>query len=394
MARIEQAIILAGGEGQRLKPFTRLRPKVMIPVANKPILRYVVDALAESGIRHIVLVIGYRREEIQDYFGSGKKFGVDITYVVQNTQVGTADALKQAKNIAATRFLVLPGDNIIKAETVRPLVDASGNTVIVKCQPDISQYGVVIAKSGKVSGFVEKPEDALSYLVNTGIYALDHAIFPFIDQETDLPLALQTMVDTGYCLDVQETKATWLDAVYPIDILRLNESMLVHLSSSTAGTIEDNVVLKGKVSIGNNSTIKSGSYIVGPAIIGDNCEIGPSVCIFQGTSIGNNVSVYPFSQIKNCVVGNEVVIGSNCYLRDSVIAPGCVFGHGVTIRSQEMVCAEEGEGKVAKLGALIGDFCELEDNIVINAGISLGAKVRVKSMKVIYEDIPEGSLIY
>jgi UDP-N-acetylglucosamine diphosphorylase / glucose-1-phosphate thymidylyltransferase / UDP-N-acetylgalactosamine diphosphorylase / glucosamine-1-phosphate N-acetyltransferase / galactosamine-1-phosphate N-acetyltransferase len=394
MARIEQAIILAGGEGQRLKPFTRLRPKVMIPVANKPILRYIVEALAESGIRHIVLVTGYRREEIQDYFGSGKKFGVDITYVVQNTQVGTADALKQAKNIAATRFLVLPGDNIISAETVHPLVDASVNTVIVRCQPNVSQYGIVMAKNGRVSGFIEKPEDALSYLVNTGIYALDHAIFPFIEQETDLPIALQTMVDTGYGLDVQETKATWLDAVYPIDILRLNESMLTHISSSTGGIVENNVVLKGKISIGNNSIIKSGSYVVGPAIIGENCEIGPGVCIFQGTSIGNNVSVYPFSQIKNCVVGNEVVIGSNCFFQDSIIASGCVFGHGITIRSQEIVRPEYGEGSAAKLGALIGDFCELEDNIVINAGISLGAKVRVKSMKVIYEDIPEGSLVY
>jgi len=350
--------------------------------------------LAESGIRHIVLVTGYRREEIQDYFGSGKKFGVDITYVVQNTQVGTADALKQAKNIAATRFLVLPGDNIISAETVHPLVDASVNTVIVRCQPNVSQYGIVMAKNGRVSGFIEKPEDALSYLVNTGIYALDHAIFPFIEQETDLPIALQTMVDTGYGLDVQETKATWLDAVYPIDILRLNESMLTHISSSTGGIVENNVVLKGKISIGNNSIIKSGSYVVGPAIIGENCEIGPGVCIFQGTSIGNNVSVYPFSQIKNCVVGNEVVIGSNCFFQDSIIASGCVFGHGITIRSQEIVRPEYGEGSAAKLGALIGDFCELEDNIVINAGISLGAKVRVKSMKVIYEDIPEGSLVY
>jgi UDP-N-acetylglucosamine diphosphorylase / glucose-1-phosphate thymidylyltransferase / UDP-N-acetylgalactosamine diphosphorylase / glucosamine-1-phosphate N-acetyltransferase / galactosamine-1-phosphate N-acetyltransferase len=105
------------------------------------------------------LVIGYRREEIQDYFGSGKKYGVDITYVVQNTQVGTADALKQAKSIAALRFLVLPGDNIIDAETIRSLVDASSNTVIVKSQPDISQYGVVIAKGGRVSGFIEKPEE-------------------------------------------------------------------------------------------------------------------------------------------------------------------------------------------------------------------------------------------
>jgi glucose-1-phosphate thymidylyltransferase len=338
--------------------------------------------------------VGYRRQEIQDYFGSGKKFGVDINYVVQKTQVGTADALKQAKDVAATRFLVLPGDNIIEADTIVPLVNAANNTIMVKFQENVSQYGAVIAKKGKVSRIVEKPEVAVSYLVNTGIYALDHEILPFIEQETDLPQVIQNMIDQGYSFNSIETKATWLDAVYPIDILRLNEVMLTRLPATTGGTIEEGVATKNKVSTGNGTIIRSNSYFVGPVVIGENCEIGPSVCIFPATSIGDNVSIDPFCQIKNSVIGNGVIIGSHCNIQDSIIAPGCVIGNGLTIHSREVVIAERKEGRLAKLGGLLGDFCELEDNIVINAGISLGIRTRVRSMKVIDENIPEGSLVF
>lgn len=366
----------------------------MLSIANKPILQYVIEALAGVGLRRIILVVGYRREEIQDYFGSGKKFGVDINYVVQKTQVGTADALKQAREMAASRFLVLPGDNIVEADTILPLMSAPNNAITVKHQENVSQYGAVIVKKGKVTNIAEKPEVAVSYLVNTGIYALNQEIFPFIEQEVDFPQAIQAMIEQGHIFDAFETKATWLDAVYPIDILRLNEAMLDKLPASRGGTIETGVTEKGKVAIGNGTKVRSNSYLVGPIVIGDNCEIGPTICIFPGTSIGNNVTISPFSQIKNSVIGNDVVIGSNCNIQDSIIAPGCVIGNWLTVRTREVTLTKERERHVAKLGALIGDFCELEDNIVIHAGISLGVKARVRSTKVIDEDIPEGSLVF
>ena len=366
----------------------------MLPIANKPILRYVIEGLAQAGLRHIVLVVGYRREEIQDYFGSGKKFEVEIRYVVQKTQVGTADALKQAKDVAASRFLVLPGDNIIEADTILPLVNTPGNAISVKYGENVSQYGAVIVKKGKVANIVEKPEVAVSYLVNTGIYALDQEVFPFIDQENDLPQALQAMVEQGYSFGALETKATWLDAVYPIDLLRLNEAMVTRLPASTGGTIEAGVTTRGKVAIGKGTKLRANSYLAGPVVIGDDCDIGPMACIFPATSIGNNVTVSPFCQIKNSVIGNDVVIGSNCNIQDSVIAPGCVIGNGLVIRTREIALEKGKEDHGARLGALLGDFCELEDNIVIHAGVSLGVRSRVRAMKVLDEDIPEGSLVF
>lgn len=394
MTRLNQAIILAAGEGQRLRPFTNLRPKVMLPIANKPILLYVIEALAQAGLRHIIMVVGYRREEIQNYFGSGNKFGVDIKYVVQKTQIGTADALKQARDMADSHFVVLPGDNIIEANTVLPLLTTPNNTLVVKSQENGSQYGVVTVEQGKVTRIIEKPEAKISYLVNTGIYTFNHDVFPFIEQETDLPQVIQRMIDRGYSFTALETKATWLDAVYPADILRLNEIMLTRLLPSTGGIIEEGVTIKGKVSTGKGTIIKANSYLVGPVVIGDNCEIGPSTCIFPSTSIGDHTVISPFCQIKNSVIGNQVTIGANCYIQDSVIAPGCTIGNGVTTRSREITVVVDKETRQVKLGALLGDGCELEDNIVIYAGISLGTGTRVKGMKIITENIPEGSLVF
>jgi NDP-sugar pyrophosphorylase family protein len=122
---IKQAVILAAGEGQRLRPFTVNRPKAMISIAGKPILNYVIEALAENGIRRIVIVVGYKKEQIYNYLESGDRFGVDITFATQPRQLGSAHALLMASDWAEEEFLVLSGDNLIAADTIAPLVAAS-----------------------------------------------------------------------------------------------------------------------------------------------------------------------------------------------------------------------------------------------------------------------------
>ena len=123
---VKQAIILAAGRGERLSVLTSLRPKVMLPVGNKPIIEFVIEALAANGIRDIVLVVGYHREMVQDHLGSGERLGVKLRYVVQEHQLGTGHALKIAMESTDQCFLVLPGDNIVKAATVNELVPLRG----------------------------------------------------------------------------------------------------------------------------------------------------------------------------------------------------------------------------------------------------------------------------
>lgn len=391
--RIEQAVILAAGEGQRLRPLTVLKPKVMIPIADKPILQYVVEALAANGVRHIIMVVGYRKEQVQDYFGSGEKLGVEIDYIVQKQQLGTAHALMHAKDAVADRFLVLPGDNIIKSDTITPLVEAKPSIILVKKQENVSKYGVVTARKGTVEEIVEKPQEATSNLVNTGIYSLDRGMFEFVEEEVELPMVLNSMIARGYEIAAQETDGIWLDAVYPWDILRLNDIALGAVSLSTAGTVEKGVTMKGAVSIGKGTVIRAGSYLVGPLIIGENAEIGPHACIFPATSIGDQVTISPFSQIRNSAIGNGVHIGPGSILEDSIVDRGSVLGGHFTAFSAGAVIEVEGEYHNVHTGTVVGEHCAIEENVTARPGVILGNNSRVSALKLLSGKIPDGSLV-
>ncbi len=356
MERIEQAIILAAGEGQRLRPFTASKPKVMIPIANKPILRYVIEAVAQNGIRKIVIVVGYRKDQVIDYFGSGEQFDVEIEYVEQKQQLGTAHALKLMNGKVKGKFLVLSGDNIIEPATIAKLVQEKPDAILVKEQENISKYGVIEAQNGIVTCIVEKPKEILSHLVNTGVYAFTDDIFNSIGQETDLTSVIRNMIDQGHKIKTCEAAGAWLDVVYPWDILKLNDLALAKISPAVGGIVERGASVKGLVSIGKGTTIRSNSYIVGPAIIGENCEIGPSVCILP--------------------------IDRGCRLK----------GHFVT-QSGEADIKVEGEYNQVNIGAMLGEHCSVGDSVVTAPGVIMGNRCRVKALKVLEQSIPDESLV-
>ena len=390
---VEQAIILAAGEGQRLKPFTASKPKVMIPIANKPILQYVVEALALRGIRNIVIVVGYKKEQVLDFFGSGEQFDVQIQYVVQGQQLGTAHALKQAQDLAQDKFLVLSGDNIVDHDAIASVVNAPPNTILAKQHENATKYGVIIANDGVVEQIVEKPKEAVSQLVNTGIYVFTREIFDFIDHEIEIPSVLQNMIAQGYEIRAQETEGTWLDVVYPWDILKLNNIAVDKVPACIGGTIEKGVTLKPPVSIGQDSIIRGSSYIVGPVIIGENCEIGPGVCILPATTIGDNASVLPFTEIRNCVIGDSVEIGTGSIIHDSIIDTGCTIGGHFVARSGQTEIKVEGEYHQAEMGAMIGEHSTIGDMVIVEPGVAIGTHSRIKGLKVLNEDIPDRSLV-
>jgi len=391
---MKQAIILAAGEGQRLRPFTVSRPKTMLSIAGKPILRYVVESLAKNGIRNIVLVVGYRKEEVFDYMGSGDQFGVGITYVTQKKQLGTAHALAQAKEVAEDEFLVLPGDNLIEAETIAPFVTIKPGAVLVKRVDSPQRYGVVTIDSGMVTGITEKPGEAGSNIVNTGIYAFAREIFNFVGPVLDIPDALNDMIARGHTINAIETDGTWLDVVYPWDILGLNDAVLPKIEASLGGTVETGVSLKGQVSVGKDTVIRSNSYIAGPVVIGSGCDIGPNVCILSATSIGDNVVISPFSGIDNSVIGNDVNIGPGCIIQDSVIDEGCVIKGNFTACSSQSEIRIDDEYHTVNVGAMLGEGCSLGNNVVAEPGVIVGNNCQIQALKLIRGRLPDKSLVY
>jgi glucose-1-phosphate thymidylyltransferase len=391
---MKQAVILAAGEGQRLRPFTVTKPKVMLGIAGKPILQYVVEALAQNGIRQVVIVVGYRKEQIFNYLGPGEKFGVDIVYITQERQLGTAHALAQVRSVVGSEFLVLPGDNLIEAETIAQFVTVKPSAVLVKKVEKPARYGVVTIEDDFVKEMVEKPKEAKSDTINTGIYALTKEVFDFIGTELDIPDVVNKMLAGDYVFRALETEGTWLDVVYPWDIISLNAAVLDRIPANLGGIMESGVSVKGLVSIGKETVVRSNSYIVGPVVIGENCDIGPNVCILPATSIGDNVVVSPFTTIDNSVIGDDVNIGPTSIIQDSVIDKGCVIKGRFTACSGETDIKVNDEYHRVNVGAMLGVGCSLGNSVAAQPGVIVGNYSQVQAMKTLSGRIPDRSQVF
>ncbi len=391
---MKQAVILAAGEGQRLRPFTLTRPKAMLTIADKPILQFVIESLVTAGIRNIICVVGYRKEQVYDYFGSGEKFGAEITYVTQASQLGTAHALAAVKDKADKEFLVLPGDNLIEAGTIAGFALVKAHAMLVKRVADPTRYGVVDVDEEKLKGILEKPKETESNLVNTGIYAFSRDIFKFIEDTLDIPDALNNMIAEGLDINISETTGTWLDIVYPWDVINLNNAILDKINISLGGTIEAGVYVKGNVIIGEGTVIRSGSSIQGPAVIGSGCDIGPHVCIMPATSIGDNVVVSSFTEVKNSVIGDDVSIGTGSIISDSVIDSGCAIkGRFTAVGGQSEVMINN-ESPDIEVGVIMGKDCKVDNSVTVKPGSIIGNYCEIQMSKIISGKLPDRSLVY
>ncbi len=396
-----KAVILAAGEGTRLRPFTATEPKVMIPVANKPILEYVVEALVENGINEIVMVVGYRRHRIMSYFGDGAEFGADIEYVKQRKQPpsgGTAHALYQAKNKIDEEFLVLPGDNVISKETVHDLLENMNEHSLLITKSDTpSKYGVVTLKDGgkQIEYLIEKPEKSPSHLISTGIYSFSPEIFDKIEEvmqenHYDLPSVIQKILKEKEIKAVR-TEETWIDAVYPWDLLHVNSAALMDISKKINGSIEENVIIKGDVKIGKGTRIRGGSFIEGPVIIGEGCDIGPNACILPSSSIDDNTKIAPFTVIQNSVIMKGVSIGPNSNLQDSVLGEGVRTGTNFSTFSDcSRVEADNGLHQVKKIGVMVAEDTHIGSCVTLEPGVIVGKDCEIRSGRTIRENLRTG----
>lgn len=188
--KVRKAIILAGGQGTKMRPFTYEMPKAMIPINNRPVLEYIIENLRRNDIRDIILSVGYLGEKIKEYFGDGSKFGVRITYLMQKKESGTIEPLLQAKKLIGNEpFLVYYGD-VLTAIDLLDMADfhlAGGSiaTMAVTSVKEPSNWGVIRMKGNKVNSYLEKPSSRkdLSHLINAGIYIFESQIFNFIKPE-------------------------------------------------------------------------------------------------------------------------------------------------------------------------------------------------------------------
>jgi len=381
-----QCVILAAGEGKRMRPLTGSRPKVMLPVANRPMLEHLLCAVRDAGITDFIFVVGYEEAAVRRYFGDGSGFGVQIRYVTQKRQRGTGDAVMSARPHIHGPFLLMNGDMILSLHDIRGVLQVQAPAMGV-CPSDHPQdFGVVTVVDGKVTGLEEKTDHPMSNLINAGIYLFTPELFSSLETivpsprgELELTDALMTDIHDGRMGAV--TLSSWSDLGNPWDLLGANELLLQDLVSQIDGEVEEGAVLKGAVRVGKGTVIKAGTYIEGPCIIGEDCRIGPNAYIRGATSIGNKCHIGHSIELKNSIVMSNTNIPHFNYVGDSVIASGCNFGAGTKIANLRHDKKEILIGGVntrrRKLGAIIGDDVLFGINCSVNTGAVVGNRCRV-----------------
>jgi glucose-1-phosphate thymidylyltransferase len=383
-----QAVILAAGEGKRVRPLTRSRPKALLPVANRPIIEYVIEALLKNGIRDIVVVVGYRKEQVIRFLN---ELDVPITVVVQDKQLGTAHALNCAKSHITGDFLLLPGDNYIDPHSIGRIKDIR-NAMLIKDHPSPSNFGVVLLKDGLVTRIIEKPEHSPSFMVSTGIFSLTKDFFSHIS-ENNITDVVSSMLAAGEHLQAVVAE-DWQDAIYPWDLLKMNLRLLKDLPEARDGSISRQTIIHGPVKIGKGTTIGANTVISGPVIIGNDCEIGPNCCIMPNTSIGSRVKIEPFTFMGKAIVMDDTSIGSHSRIIDTVIGQGCRLADHITIASSASLMTIEGTVIKPEFGAVFGDQviagpftifnnCIVGNNVSIEGGSRIISRILPDESRVI-----------
>ncbi len=381
-----KCIILAAGEGKRLRPLTFTRPKVMVTVANKPIMEWTMENAKEAGCKEFIFVVGYKSEAVRNYFGDGGRWGVDIKYVNQGEPLGTAHALGMVKKFVDDEFIVISGDTIIGVEDIKKILK-KGTKIGICETKNAKEYGIVEVENKKLKKIHEKMEEPLSNMVNAGVYHFNKKIFDALEKTKKSKRGEYELTDSiNLFLKEEQMECVklkkWIDVSYPWNLLDANEKILEEIEGVIKGKVEKGAILKGKVIVGEGSTILPGSYIEGPVIIGKNCKIGPNCYIRPHTSIGNECHIGNACEIKNSIIMDGTKIPHQNYVGDSVIGQNCNLGAGTKIANLRLdkknifvwFDKKVDTGR-RKLGAIIGDNVQTGINASINVGAIIGNNV-------------------
>jgi glucose-1-phosphate thymidylyltransferase len=324
-----KGLILSGGKGTRLRPLTFTQAKQLIPVANKPVLFYGIEALREAGIEEIGIVVGDTKDEIREAVGDGSRWGVHFTLIEQEAPLGLAHAVKISEGfLGKDPFVMYLGDNILKGgikSLVGEFEEKKPNSLILLSQvPHPERFGVVELKNGKVVNLVEKPKKPPSDLALVGVYIFDFHVFEAVNtikpswrNELEITDAIQYLVDNGYEVRPHLVSGWWKDTGKIEDILEANRLILESLQGKIDGRVDEKSEIEGEVVIGEEAVVQN-STIQGPAIIGAGSEIVNSY-IGPFTSIQEKCRIIK-SEIEHSIIleGSEIQnVGDR--IKDSLI---------------------------------------------------------------------------
>ncbi len=384
------AIVLAAGEGIRLRPLTKYRPKPMLPAGTSPILEHVLDALIESGLSDIHLVVGHRRSRIQSHFGSTYR-GAALTYHVQEKQLGTGHALLAADPPKDRPFMVVYGDQLVDETLIEDVLSrhARGDAVAtlgVIPGKDVSRYGGAIIEHGAVVELVDRPEDAGDYVLNAGVYLFEPRVLQAVadaeprDGEQSMIDGISTLVEADATVAGAISDGFWVDATFPWDLLTITEQLLARGHDGRRDRRDQ------AAHIHEDATIRE------PVSIAPDCEVGPGAVVGPDTALGENVTVGANAVVSRSVLDSDSRVGANATLADVVTGVGVRVGAGSSapggpgdVRVDDRVFERE------RLGALLADRVIDRGGVTYLPGTIVGADSELQTGTVVRGSLPEAT---
>jgi mannose-1-phosphate guanylyltransferase/phosphomannomutase len=356
-----KAVIMAGGEGTRLRPLTSNQPKPMMPIANRPMMEHVVELLKRHGFDDIVVTVAFQANAIRTYFGNGSEFGVRMVYATEENPLGTAGSVRNAMDELHEPFLVISGDVLTDID-LAAVVDFHQErkglaTIGLKAMENPLEFGIVITREdGTIERFLEKPSwgQVFSDTINTGIYVLEPEIFDHIEPGKPVDFSADVF---PRLLDDEVPLFGYVAEGYWEDIGTLDAYIKAHQDVLDAQVALDipGFRLGDGIWLGEGSEIDPAATVDGPAIIGDYSRVEAGARLAEYTVLGSNVRVGADSFIERSVVHDNVYLGPGVRLR------GAVVGRSSDLR----------RGARLEEGVVLGDECFVGEHAVINPGVKV-----------------------
>ncbi|URZ05220.1 sugar phosphate nucleotidyltransferase [Clostridium felsineum] len=370
-----KAIVMAGGQGKRLRPLTCNLPKPMMPIGEKPVLLYIIELLKKHGIKEIGITLQYLSDEIMNYFEDGKKFGVSINYFIEESPLGTAGSVRNAEEFLDETFIVISGDALTNIDLTKLLESHKSKNAMVTIalkKVDIPlEYGVAITdEEGRISNFIEKPGwgEIFSDKANTGIYVMEPKIFSFYNKEKEadfsedvFPNLLKSgqkiygYIEDGYWRDIGN-----IEQFVKCNFDIFNKTYKFQIKAAEA---------RNDVWLGKDVTISPGAKIIPPVYIGDNSEIRFGAEVGPFAIISRNNIISEGANIKRSIIFENCYIGNNSEVRGSVIGNNVQLGRGVWTFEECVIGA----------GSMIGERSVIKAGVKIWTDKVIGSKSIVKT---------------
>ncbi|RMF98005.1 MAG: GlmU protein [Candidatus Schekmanbacteria bacterium] len=392
-----KAVILAGGRGSNLNPITETRSKTMINICGKPVLEYTILGLKDAGIADCCIVVDHKGEKIKEYFESGEKLGVSITYVEQKPPKNIGGALMSSADRFSEGgyFLLVYGDVVFSSNifltTLMSFNSLKGAIATICIPPAPGQYGnIYMNEEVQITKIIEKPEhEKFGNYILAGVFVLPVSFFELLNAaKCDIEKAFDSLIKTnGLHASIYEDD--WIDIGYPWNIIDANKIQMKKIkktSISPSAHIEENVTIKGPVVVEDNVIIKAGATIIGPCYLGEGCFVGNNSLIREYTSLGAKSVVGFGVEIKNSIIFERAAIGRLSFIGDSVIGEGVDIGPNVVTVNRDIdrqtikteIKGKKIDSKLEKLGAFVGDNSIIGASNTILPGMIIPHKAKLK----------------